>query len=92
MVLKRTTTPQAAEKRTPLSKAAIAALAKSAPDEKGADLSTSRESRTFRVHPQIWIDFDRWCAMNQTTRSAELEKYMLMLMGKTTNEYVDAIK
>ena len=62
---------------------------KSAPDEMTEIKRTlKRDSKTFRINPQLWIDYDYWCKNNKTTRSNELEKFILNQIEKSKNDYL----
>ena len=45
-----------------------------APNEK--HVAINRESRTFRIDPDLWIEFDYFCKKSKTTRSDEIEKFI----------------
>jgi hypothetical protein len=63
---------------------------KSSPDEHRDNVEPEmldRVSRTFRVNDELWIDFDAWCKRRKTSRSDEIEKFILDKMEKSKSEY-----
>ena len=60
----------------------------SSPNEakKGKDM-LHRESFSFRINPDIWIDFEYHCKKKRISRSDVMEEMILKVLGKKKDDY-----
>ncbi len=52
-----------------------------------SDKMLERESASFRVCRELWIDFDYWCKSNRVSRSDVIEELLLKKIGKKKDDY-----
>ena len=59
------------------------------PDEKKekGDGMLNRKSFTFRINPDLWIDFEYYCKKNGISRSDIMEDMILKVLKKKKDEY-----
>lgn len=68
----------------------LESFVEASPDEKKKDKDNemlNRKSFTFRINPDLWIDFEYHCKKNGISRSDIIEDMILKVLKKKKDEY-----